>query len=80
MITITTLHSRYHFVVSNSLGSVEGDINLIVQNEDESKEDVIQTNSLESHLVTEDEFGEYVATSHSNNNNIFILQYQVATV
>ena len=56
---------------------MEGDVNLIVQNEDESKEDVIQANGLESHLVTEDKFGDYIDSSHSNNNNMFILQYQV---
>ena len=65
-------------MVSNTLGSVEGDVNLIVQNEDESREDVSQINSLDSHPVSEDEFGEHVATSHSNNNNMFILQYQVS--
>ena len=71
--------TRYHFKVSNILGSVEDEVNLIVQNDQEQGEQDPKL-SFESHPVTLNEFGEYVASSHSHNNSTFVLQFQVGYV
>ena len=68
--------TRYHFKVSNVLGSVEDTVNLIVQDEEGQNIQSLKLD-LDSHSVTQDEFGEYVANSHSHNNNTFVLQFQV---
>lgn len=68
--------NRYHFNVSNVLGSVEDTVNLIVQDEDGQNKHSQKLN-LESHSVTQDEYGDYVANSHAHNNNTFVLQFQV---
>ena len=67
---------RYHFEVSNSLGSVKGSVVLEVQ-EGEGKDGNVKELSFDSNPVTQKEFGEYVASLHSCNNSTFILQYQV---
>ena len=73
---ISLSETRYHFKVSNVLGSVEDTVNLIVQDE-EGQNIRSLTLNLDSHSVTQDEFGEYVANSYSHNNNTFVLQFQV---
>ena len=71
--------NRYHFKVSNILGSVEGAVNLIVQDDQEQGEQDPKL-SFESHPVTHNEFGDYVASSHSHNDSTFVLQFQVGFV
>lgn len=73
---IIIFFNRYHFKVSNAIGSVEDTINLIVRDEDGQIKQSQKLN-LESHSVTQDEFGEYVASSHAHNNSTFVLQFQV---
>ena len=74
-------HIRYQFVVSNSLGSVEGSVTLIVQDgKGEGEGEQHQELKFESNPVTQKEFGEYVASLHSCNNSMFILQYQVLLI
>ena len=63
-------------MVSNCLGSAEGSVTLIVQDEDGEVGDKKKLD-FESQTSTVDEFGQYVSSLHSNNNNMFILQYQV---
>ena len=69
-------HIRYHFEVSNSLGSVEGFLTLeVLDGEGEGGNN--KELKFDSNPVTQKEFGEYVASLHSCNNSTFILQYQV---
>ena len=67
---------RYQFEVSNVLGSVKGCITLIVH-EGEGEDEVNLRQTFESNLVTQEEFGEYVASLHSYNGSTFILQFEV---
>ena len=48
--------------------------------EGEVEDGMILEQNFESNPVTQQEFGEYVASLHSYNNSTFILQYQVHTV
>ena len=50
---------------------------LVVQEGDEEEEMNLEHN-FESNPVTQDEFGEYVASLHSCYNGTFILQYEVS--
>ena len=70
---------RYHFEVSNSIGSIEGYINLTVYEGDDS-DDIDQKMNFESNLIREKDFGEYVASLHSFNNSTFIVQYHVSLI
>ena len=63
-------------MVSNCLGSVDGFVMLIVNDEDEESGNKKKLD-FESQPMLVDEFGEYVSSLHSCNNNTFILQYQV---
>ena len=67
---------RYQFEVGNVLGSVKGCITLIVH-EGEGEDEVNLRQTFESNLVTQEEFGEYVASLHSYNGSTFILQFEV---
>ena len=49
---------------------------LVVQ-EGDGEEEVNLEQNFESNPVTQEEFGEYVASLHSCNNSTFILQYEV---
>ena len=49
---------------------------LVVQ-EGDGEEEVNLEQNFESNPVTQEEFGEYVASLHSSNNSTFILQYEV---
>ena len=74
--TLSLFHIRYHFDVSNRVGSVEGSVVLEVQEGEEKGESTNRPN-FDSNPVTQKEFGEYVESLHSCNNSTFILQYQV---
>ena len=63
-------------MLSNCLGSAEGSVILTVQDEDGEGGDKKKLD-FESRLVIEDDYGQYVASLHSGNNSMFILQYQV---
>ena len=76
MIYLTSFHIRYDFEVSNSIGTVQGSMTLVVQ-EGEGEHDLDPKTNFESNEVKQADFGEYVASLHSCNNNTFILQYQV---
>ena len=67
---------RYQFEVSNRLGSVKGCVALVVH-EGEGEDGAILEQDFESNPLTEEEFGEYVASLHSCNNSTFVLQYEV---
>ena len=49
----------------------------LVVHEGEGEDGSILEQDFESNLVTEEEFGEYVASLHSCNNSTFALQYEV---
>ena len=74
-----SFHIRYDFKVSNSNGSVEGSITLVVQ-EREERDISSQKINFESNLVEQTDFGEYVASLHACNNSTFNLQYQVGSL
>ena len=67
---------RYVFEVSNGLGSIQGCVALVVH-EGEGESGMNLAQNFESNPVTQPEFGEYVASLHSCNNNTFVLQYEV---
>ena len=67
---------RYQFEVSNRLGSIKGCVALVVH-EGKGEAGSILEQDFESNPVTEEEFGEYVASLHSCNNSTFVLQYEV---
>lgn len=74
--------SRYDFEVENKLGSVQGTITLIVQEENSRMKKEIGpiteiTKSLENKSVPQERFGEYVAQLHESNNQGFEAQYKV---
>ena len=69
---------RYMFEVSNRLGSIRGCAALVVhEGEREDGPGANLAQNFESNPVTQLEFGEYIASLHSCNNSIFILQYEV---
>ena len=67
---------RYQFEVSNRLGSVKGCVALVIHDV-EGEDGANLEQDFESNPVTEEEFGEYVASLHSCNNSTFVLQYEV---
>ena len=67
---------RYQFEVSNRLGSVKGCVALVVH-EEEGEDEMNLRQNFESNPVTQQEFGEYVASLHSCNGSTFILQFEV---
>ena len=71
----------YDFIVSNSLGSVEGCTKLIVYVEEKEKLTLDRKKKngtkLESHPVRRERFSEYVSHCHTFNNKVFTAEYQV---
>ena len=55
---------------------MKGCITLIIH-EGEGEDEVNLRQTFESNLVTQEEFGEYVASLHSYNGSTFILQFEV---
>ena len=68
---------RYQFEVSNRLGSVKGSVALVVHKGEGEEDDLDLRRDFESNPVTQEEFGEYVASLHSCNSSTFILQFEV---
>ena len=58
---------RYHFVASNSGGSVEGDVSIEI-----GEETVLPA------AIRVEEFGEYTAKHHAKGNVSFVLQFEVS--
>ena len=73
----------YDFIVSNSLGSVEGCTKLIVYVEEKERMTLDRKKKngekLESHPVKRERFGDYVSHCHTFNNKVFSAEYQVRT-
>ena len=72
----------YDFIVSNSMGSVEGCSKLIVYVEKmETTIDRRKRNGtkLESHMVKKERFSEHVSHCHTFNNKGFTAEYQVGS-
>ena len=67
---------RYQFEVNNTLGSIKGCVALVVH-DGEGEDEANLEQDFESNPVTQEEFGEYVASLHSYNNSTFVLQYEV---
>ena len=67
---------RYQFEVSNRLGSVKECVALVVH-KGEGEDGVSPAQNFESNPVTQQDFGDYVASLHSCNNSTFVLQYEV---
>ena len=64
----------YKLLAKNSRGSVEREVTLTVRQEEEEVANV-DREGVEVRPVPVAEFGDYVADSHSNSNEIFKLQY-----
>ena len=62
--------------MSNTLGSVKDCVVLVVH-EGEGEEEVNIEQNFETNPVTQEEFGEYVASLHSCNGSTFVLQFEV---
>ena len=68
----------YDFIVSNSVGSVEGCTNLMVfVKEKQLVEEKKSRSPVTSNLIRKDNFGEHVSAYHALNNTGFIEEYQV---
>ena len=63
-------------LAKNSRSSVERKVTLTVQQEEEEIA-IVDKERVEVRPVPVAEFGDYVADSHSNSNEIFKLQYSV---
>ena len=66
----------YRLSAKNSKGSVDREVALTVRQEEE-EEGEMDVERIEIKPVSIEEFGEYVAQSHSNSNEVFLLQYGV---
>ena len=69
----------YYFTASNASGSVGGQVELKVREEDDEKESSVSEASPSpvTHPVPVHQFGDYVAELHAGNNVGFFRQYQV---
>lgn len=69
----------YYFTATNASGSVGGQVELKVREEDNEKESSVSetTPSPVTHPVPVHQFGDYVAELHAGNNVGFFRQYQV---
>ena len=56
---------------------MKGSVALVVHKGEGEEEDVDLRRDFDSNLVTQEEFGEYVASLHSCNGSTFILQFEV---
>ena len=75
----------YDFIVSNSLGSVEGCTKLTVYIEEEVDTSTVDRRKrngtkLESHMVKKERFGEHVSHCHTFNNKGFTAEFQVGVM
>ena len=69
----------YNFIASNSAGTVEGSITLVVQERREGREseEAVAGNR---ELVAVDQLGVYVADHHKQENAGFLREFQVRSV
>ena len=75
------IKTRYDFEITNYLGSAQGSVTLVVEEDDistQNSKDVVEiTNGFESNPIDQEKFGEYVAGLYSLNNEAFEIQYTV---
>ena len=68
----------YDFIVSNSVGSVEGCTNLVVVAKEKRQTDYRKSQSIvDSNTIKKKKFGEHISAFHALNNSGFIEEYQV---
>ena len=68
----------YDFIVSNSIGSVEGCTNLeVLVKEKQLVEEKKSSLVVSSNPIKREKFGEHVSAYHALNNSRFIQEYQV---
>ena len=68
----------YDFIVSNSVGSVEGCTNLVVSvKEKQPVEEKKSRSVVNSNPIKKGKFGEHVSAYHALNNSGFFEEYQV---
>lgn len=69
----------YHFTASNASGSVKGQVELKVHEEEDERESSTseKTPGPVTHPVPVHQFGDYVAQLHASNNVGYFRQYQV---
>ena len=67
---------QYHFITSNTAGKVEGDIRVVIEEEEDERE----VEKVLSSAIEVERFGEYVAQNHAKNNVGFRVQYQVSGI
>ena len=70
----------YELVAANSAGSTQREVKLQIEREADDSVPDLNKQSLEIRAIPVDQFGEYVAGSHSNNNRGFRDQFQVRGV
>ena len=70
----------YRLVVNNSAGSAEREVTLHVEQEGVEGVPDSEKKSLDLKPIVMEEFGEYVAHNHSNNNKGFKDQFEVSIV
>ncbi len=78
------MKTRYDFEIQNDLGSVQGFVTLVVEEDATSTQHstatnavLEKTNGFESNPITVDEYKEYVAGLHVLNNEAFEIQFKV---
>ena len=57
---------------------MKGSVALVIHKVEGEEDDLDLRRDFESNLVTQEEFGEYVASLHSCNGSTFILQFEVS--
>lgn len=68
----------YDFIVSNSVGSVEGCTKLVVYVKEKQQIEAKKSHSLvDSNPIKKEKFGDHVSAYHALNNSGFIEEYQV---
>ena len=77
----TVLKTRYDFEIKNDLGTIQGSVTLVIEDEyitqQEAADVVEQTNSLESNPIGQEKLRDYVAGLHMLNDKAFEIQYKV---
>ena len=56
---------------------MKGSVALVIHKGEGEEDDLDLRRDFDSNLVTQEEFGEYVASLHSCNGSTFILQFEV---
>lgn len=73
---------RYGIEISNTVGSTEGNITLIVHQLHDNvirEKNALEGAQIKTNAVKREEFGDYVTRLHALNNKEFINQFQIST-